>query len=66
MIIVIPIANYFALNWLDGFAYRVGMEQLWWIYLLPGIIVLLIALFSISGQTVKAARANPVNSLKYE
>ena len=66
MVIVIPIANYFALDWLNGFAYRIGLDHLWWIYLIPGILVLLIALLSISGQTVKAARTNPVESLKYE
>lgn len=66
MIIVIPIINYFATDWLDGFAYRIGQEQLLWIYLVPGALMLVITLFSISGQAVKAARVNPVDSLRYE
>ena len=62
--VAIPVANYFITEWLNNFAYRIEVQ--WWLYALPGILVLLIALFSVSGQTWKAARRNPVDSLRYE
>ena len=62
--IATPIANYFFTEWLNEFAYRIEVQ--WWMFILPGALVLLIALLSVSGQTVKAARKNPVDSLKYE
>ena len=59
-----PIA-YFVMNkWLKSFAYRTDID--WWIYLLSGSLALIIALMTVSYQVVKAARANPINSLKYE
>ena len=64
LLIAIPIANYFMQEWLNSFAYRVSIH--WWIYALVGIGVLAIALFTISGQTLKAATRNPVDSLRYE
>ena len=64
LLIAIPIANYFVTEWLQGFAYRVEIK--WWLFALPGALVLLIALLSVSGQTLKAARQNPVDSLRSE
>jgi len=59
-----PIA-YFAMNkWLQQFVYRIDIG--WWIFVLAGIIALTIALFTVIYQSIKAALANPVNSLKYE
>ena len=63
-VISIPIANYFITDWLASFAYRIEVQ--WWMYAVPGLLVLFIALLSVSGQTVKAARQNPVDSLRYE
>ncbi|MEO5583381.1 MAG: FtsX-like permease family protein, partial [Saprospiraceae bacterium] len=58
-------AGYFLLNqWLKGFAYRVDI--VWWMYALAGATALLIALATVSFQTVKAAIANPVKSLRNE
>jgi putative ABC transport system permease protein len=51
-------------NWLHDFAYRITIS--WWIFLVAGIIALLIALITISFQSVKAAIANPVKSLRTE
>ena len=62
--IAIPVAHYFISDWLTTFAYRVNVP--WWIYVVPGLLVLLVALLSVSAQTVKAARRNPVDSLRYE
>ncbi|MEQ9441903.1 MAG: ABC transporter permease [Cyclobacteriaceae bacterium] len=63
-VISIPIANYFIGDWLENFAYSV--EVPWWLYIAPGLLVLLIALLSVSGQTLQAARKNPVDNLRYE
>ena len=63
-LVAIPVANYFITEWLKNFAYRIEIQ--WWLFALPGVLVLLIALFSVSGQTWKAARKNPVDSLRYE
>jgi putative ABC transport system permease protein len=62
--IAIPLANYFITEWLNNFAYHVEVQ--WWLFALPGILVLLIALLSVTGQTWRAARTNPVESLRNE
>ena len=59
-----PLAWYFMNNWLQGFAYRINIS--WWVFLIGGILALLIALFTISFQAIKAAIANPVKSLRTE
>ncbi len=59
-----PIA-YFAMNrWLQDFAYRVHIG--WWVFVLAGGMALLIALLTVSTQAIRAALANPVESLRYE
>ena len=60
----VPVANYLISEWLQNFAYRVEIQ--WWLYALPGIMVLIVAGFSVSRITWKAARQNPVDSLRYE
>ena len=64
LIFGIPIAYYLGKQWLEGFAYHVSFNWLW-ILLALGII-LLIAIVSITHQTLKAATSDPVDSLKYE
>ena len=64
LLIAIPIANYFVQEWLNSFAYRTSIG--WWIYALVGIVVLALALGTISIQTLRAARRNPVDSLRDE
>jgi putative ABC transport system permease protein len=62
--LAIPI-TYFVLNlWLRNFAYKVGID--WSIFLFAGIITLLIAFFTISIHTYKAATRNPIEALRYE
>lgn len=63
-IIAWPIA-YFALNkWLEDFAYRIDISL--WTFVTASIIALLIAIFTVGYQSMKAATANPVKSLRYE
>ena len=63
-VIAFPVAWYAMNNWLQDFAYRTGIS--WWIFLIAGIIAASIALFTISFQAIKAALANPVESLRTE
>lgn len=63
-LLAFPISWYFLKNWLEKFAYRVDLE--WWYFAVAGVIALLIALFTVSYQAVKAALMNPVRSLKTE
>jgi putative ABC transport system permease protein len=51
-------------KWLQGFAYRVNLN--WWIFAIAGLAALFIAFITISFQSIKAALANPVNSLRSE
>ena len=63
-VIAIPIA-WFAMNrWLQDFAYRIDISP--WVFLVAAVFSLFIALFTISFQAIKAAVANPVNSLRTE
>jgi putative ABC transport system permease protein len=59
-----PIAWYAAHRWLQGFAYKTGIS--WWIFVLAGIIALVIALVTVSMQSLRAAMRNPVEALRYE
>ena len=64
MVIASPIAWYFMSNWLNDFAYRINLNV--WIFILAGSMALLIAFITISFQSVRAAVANPVDSLRTE
>jgi putative ABC transport system permease protein len=59
-----PAAYYFMSRWVQRFAYRPGISV--WPFLLASVVVLVIALVTISYQTFKAARANPVDLIRYE
>lgn len=63
-IIAWPLAYYFMNKWLQEFVYRINIS--WWLFIIAGIIALIIALITVSFQAIKAATANPVDSLKYE
>jgi putative ABC transport system permease protein len=63
-IIAFPV-GWFAMNkWLQDFAYRVDVQ--WWVFILAGVVATAVAFFTISFQTMKAARANPVKNLRTE
>lgn len=59
-----PVAYYFINKWLEDFAYRIDISI--WMIILSGGIAVVVALATVSYQAVKAASANPVQSLKYE
>jgi len=63
-IIAFPIAWYAMYNWLKDFAYRINIS--WTVFALAGILAMLIAVLTISFQSIKAAIANPVKSLRTE
>lgn len=64
MIITIPIVLYFMNDWLQGFAYRIGMNG--WIFALAGLASICITFFIICFQSLKAASENLSKSLKAE
>ena len=59
-----PIAYYAMNQWLQSFAYRINLSI--GTFILSGLIALFIALLTVSYQAIKAARANPVEALRYE
>ena len=63
-VLAIPISWYFMNQWLENFAYRINIS--WWIFFLAGITAILIALITVSYQSIKAAIANPVKNLRSE
>ena len=64
LVIAAPIAYYFMHGWLQQYEYRYRIS--WAIFLLAGIGALFIALATVSYQSIRAARANPVNGLRAE
>ncbi|NJB70229.1 putative ABC transport system permease protein [Saonia flava] len=64
LVIATPIAYYFMNNWLMDYAYRIDIQ--WWVFVLVGMGISLVAFTTISFQSVKAARSNPVKSLRTE
>jgi ABC-type antimicrobial peptide transport system permease subunit len=59
-----PIAWYAMYQWLLNYAYHVGID--WWVFAGAGLIAVFIALLTVSFQSIKAAIANPVKSLRTE
>ncbi|WP_138478878.1 ABC transporter permease [Dyadobacter bucti] len=62
IIIATPVAWYLMHGWLQNFAYKIDIE--WWVFVLAGSISVLIAVFTVSFQSIKAALINPVRSLR--
>jgi len=63
-LIAMPLAWYLMDNWLKDFAYQITME--WWMFVIAGVIAMIIALVTVSSQSVKTALLNPIDSLKSE
>ena len=63
-VIAWPLAYYLMNNWLKNFAYRIDLNPS--IFIMSGILALIIAQLTVSTHAIKAAKANPVDSLKYE
>jgi ABC-type antimicrobial peptide transport system permease subunit len=63
-VIASPVAWFAMSEWLKSYSYRISMQ--WWIFAAAGLLALFIALITISFQSIKAAIANPVKSLRTE
>jgi putative ABC transport system permease protein len=59
-----PISFYAMSKWLESFAYRVDLS--WWVFVLAGLIAVVVALVTVGWHAIRAATANPVESLRYE
>jgi putative ABC transport system permease protein len=64
LIIAFPFAWWMMHNWLQDFTYRTSIH--WWVFLLAGLIILFVTLITVSFQSIKAAIANPIKSLRTE
>jgi predicted permease len=64
IIIAVPVSWWAMNKWLQGFAYRINIA--WWVFAIAGVVALMIALLTVSFQAIKAAIANPVNSIRTE
>ena len=64
IVIASPLAWYAMNQWLKDFAYKIDIE--WWVFALAGILAIVIALVTVSFQSMRAALMNPVKSLKTE
>ncbi|WP_018618107.1 ABC transporter permease [Spirosoma luteum] len=63
-VVAAPLAWYAINQWLQGYAFRATID--WWLFVVPLVLVLLIALLTVSFQSIKAALMNPVKSLRSE
>ena len=59
-----PLAYWKMSSWLKGYQYHIDIQ--WWVFAVAGLAAVLIALITISFQSIKAALANPVKSLRSE
>lgn len=64
MLIAFPAAWYVMNSWLDGFAYKIDIE--WWMFGIAGLATIVIALLTVSYQSIRASLSNPVKSLRTE
>lgn len=64
LVLAMPIAWYLMSNWLEKYEYRSTMA--WWVFAAAGVGALVITLLTVSYQSIRAALANPVNSLRSE
>jgi putative ABC transport system permease protein len=60
----IPLAYFFLSRWLQKFAFRIDVGI--WLFVFSAFLAIFIALLTVSYQAIKAARANPVDALRYE
>ena len=64
LVVAIPVAWLATGKWLENYPYRIDLS--WWMFASAVILVILIALITVSFQAIKAAIANPVKSLRTE
>jgi predicted permease len=63
-VVAFPVAWWFMHKWLEDYPYRITIQ--WWVFAIAGLLAVIIALFTVSFQAIKAAIANPVKSLRTE
>jgi putative ABC transport system permease protein len=63
-LIAAPVAWYLMSAWLRGFYYRIPLE--WWVFVVAGVSISVVAWLTVAGLAARAARANPVKSLRTE
>jgi len=63
-IVAFPVAWWAMHNWLQSYSYRINIDP--WVFVIAGMAAMLIAVVTISFQSIKAAVANPVKSLRRE
>lgn len=63
-VIAVPVTYYAMKKWLETFAYKTDLR--WWVFALGGLVVLVVALLTVSVQSWRAATKNPVEALRYE
>ena len=63
-LIAIPVTIYLLQKWLQNYAFHIPIGP--WMFILPALLILAIALLTISTQTMKAASVSPANSLRTE
>lgn len=63
-IIATPIAFFILNKWLSNFAYKTSLD--WWIFVVSGLFVIIIAFITISWKSFEAANTNPIKALRYE
>ena len=64
LLIASPLSYFLMEKWLQDFAYHINIQ--WWVFIMAGFVAIVVALLTVSFQSVKAALANPVDSLKTE
>ena len=64
ILVACPVAWYVMSNWLQSFAYRTSISVL--VFIITVIVVFAITFLTLTWQSLKAARSNPVDALKYE
>ncbi len=63
-VVAVPVAYYAMSKWLEGFAYKISIG--WFVFAMAGLVALVIALATISIESVKSAMGNPIDSLRSE
>ena len=61
-VIATPLTYWLFMKWLNTFAYQADLY--WWLFLIPAVMIFAVAMMTISGQAVKAAKANPTETLR--
>ena len=63
-LLALPLLYWGGIEWLKNYAYRVSLS--WWLFVLPLLVVSMVALMTVGFQTYKTTKSNPTDSLRYE